>query len=59
MTKEIFVTMTRPNQFRRIRINSDSIVNKALTAYQFQLEGTLNARSQDKLEIRFPEQIKV
>ena len=35
MTEGITVTMTKANSFSRININSDSIVNKALTSYRF------------------------
>lgn len=59
MIEDIFVTMTQANLFSRISIRSDSIVNKAVTTYKLRVEGTLNARSQDKLEVRFPKQITV
>lgn len=55
MTDDITVTMTKPNPFSRIRVKSESIVNKALTTYVLTVEGTMNARSQDVLEVRFPE----
>ena len=59
MTEDTIVKMTTPNTFSKIRISSDSIFNKAVTTYRLRVEGTMNARSQDKLEVKFPEQIKV
>lgn len=47
MTEGIFVTMTIPNPFSRINIQSGSIVNKAIATYRLEIEGTVNARAQD------------
>ena len=59
LTDNLTVTMSEANPFSKIKIRSDSIVNKALTSYNLSVEGTVNAKSTDVLEVRFPKQIKV
>ena len=55
MTQGVTVAMERANPFNRISIRSDSIVNKAVTTYRINVEGTVNAQDGDVLEVGFPE----
>ena len=51
--------MNEVNSFSEIRIEPKSKVNKALTEYTFIIEGTVNAQSEDVLEIKFPNELSV
>lgn len=59
MIDGVTTTMTELHPFDRTSVRADSFVNKAVTTYRVNAEGILNAKDGDRLEVGFPEQVRV